>query len=231
MYQFITGPLLWLSVGIFFAGLIMRVVNYIRGLDWKADRVAYRAYPSQGLKGALGSIIHWLVPYWSVGWRARPLYTIVFFVFHVGLLVTPLFLYGHAVLLKERWGIDWPTIPMGLADALTIGVMVTVVLIAIRRIGLPEVRILTTLYDYFLLLITVAPFVTGFLTVYQAPSPVAVVGQEFWLYAHILSGELLLVLIPFTKLSHVVGYFLSRGQLGADFGIKRAYKSKSGFAW
>jgi len=223
-YQLITGPLLWLSFGIFFVGLGVRVVNYIRGLDWQADRVAYRTYMSLGIKGALRSIVHWLVPFWSVGWRAKPLYTIIFFVFHIGLVVTPLFLYGHAVLLKERWGITWPTIPMPLADILTIGVMVTAVFIIIRRLGLPEVRIVTTCYDYFLILVSVAPFVTGFLAVHQAGD------YEFWLYTHILSGELLLILIPVTKLFHVVGFFLSRAQIGMDFGIKRGYKGK-GFAW
>ena len=142
-----------------------------------------------------------------------------------GLVVTPLFLAGHAVILKERWGINWPTIPMALADVLTIGVMVCTVLIAIRRIGLPEVRILTTLYDFFLLFITVLPFLSGFLAVHQFGD------YTFWNYTHILSGEALLIAIPFTKLFHVVGFFLSRAQLGMDFGIKRAYKAKGGFAW
>jgi len=224
MYQFITGPLLWLSFGICIVGLIVRVVRYIQGLDWKLDRVAYKAHPLQGLWGAFHSIAHWLVPYGSVGWRAKPLYTIIFFVFHIGLVVTPLFLLGHAIILKERWGIQWPTISMGLADVLAIGVICTTIFIAIRRLGLPEVRIITTPYDYFLLLITVAPFVTGFLAVHQAAD------YEIWLYAHILSGELLLIAIPFTKLFHVVGFFLSRAQLGADFGIKRGVKGK-GFAW
>jgi nitrate reductase gamma subunit len=113
---------------------------------------------------------------------------------------------------------------MGLADVLTIGVMITAVCIAIRRLALPEVRIVTTFYDFFLLLLSVAPFVTGFLAVHQASH------YQLWLYSHILSGELLLIAVPFTKLFHVVGFFLSRGQLGADFGIKRAYKGK-GFAW
>jgi nitrate reductase gamma subunit len=225
MYQFITGPLLWFSLGICIVGLIVRVVRYIRGLDWKLDRVAYTAHPYQGLKGALQSIIHWLIPYGSYGWRAKPLYTIVFFAFHIGLVLTPLFLPGHAIIIKERWGIHWPSISMALADVLTIMVMATTVLIAIRRIALPEVRIVTTLYDFFLLLITVTPFVSGFLAVHQFGD------YEFWLYTHILSGELLLVAIPFTKLYHIVGFFLSRGQLGADFGIKRAYKAKGGFAW
>ena len=226
MYQFITGPLLWLTFAIFFVGLAVRAVLYVRGLDWKLDRVAYRAHPKLGLIGALQSIIHWLIPYGSFGWRAKPLYTFIFFVFHVGLLVTPLFLIGHAIILEERWGITWwPTISMGLADVLTISVMVSVVFIAIRRLGLPEVRILTTFYDYFLLLITVAPFVTGFLVVHKVPD------YTVWLYAHILSAEALLIAIPFTKLFHVVGFFLSRGQIGADFGIKRAFKAKGGFAW
>jgi nitrate reductase gamma subunit len=225
MYQFITGPLLWLTFGIFFVGLIVRAVTYIRGLDWQLDRVAYKAHFRLGIKGAIQSIVHWLVPFGSHGWRAKPLYTIIFFVFHLGLVVTPLFLVGHAIILKERFGINWPTIPMGLADILTIGVMLTTVFIVIRRLGLPEVRILTTCYDYSLLLLTVTPFLTGFLAVHQAGD------YSFWLYTHILSGELLLIAIPFTKLFHVIGFFLSRGQIGMDFGIKRAYKSKNGFAW
>jgi nitrate reductase gamma subunit len=226
MYQFITGPLLWLSFAIFFVGLAVRVVLYIRGLDWQLDRVAYQAYPKQGLIGALQSIVHWLLPFGSYGWRAKPVYTVIFFVFHIGLLAVPLFLAGHAVLLEQRWGITWwPTISMGLADALTIAVIASALCIAIRRIALPEVRILTTFYDFFLILITVAPFVTGFLVVQQVRD------YTFWLYAHILSAEALLIAIPFTKLFHVVGFFLSRGQIGADFGIKRAYKAKGGFAW
>ncbi len=224
IYLFSTGPLLWLSFGIFFGGLSYRVVQYIRGLDWQADRVAYQAWPALGLKGALRSILHWLVPYYSVGWRAKPLYTFVFFAFHVGLVGVPLFVAGHTVIFKERWGVDWPTMSMGLADILTITAIVAGIFIAIRRIALPEVRIVTTIYDYFLIVVSLAPFVTGFLSVHQAP------GHDLWLIAHVLSGELLLVLIPATKLWHVVGFFLSRGQIGADFGIKRGYKGK-GFAW
>lgn len=225
IYMFLTGPMLWLSFGIFFIGLAYRIVNYVRGLDWQADRVAYQAWPALGIKGALRSIVHWMIPFYSVGWRAKPLYTFVFFLFHIGLVGVPLFLVGHAVIFKERWGVNWPTMSMGMADLLTIGVMVTAVLIAIRRIGLPEVRIVTTLYDYFLIVVSVTPFVTGFLAVHQAPPD-----YNLWLIAHVLSGELLLVLIPATKLWHVVGFFLSRGQIGADFGIKRGYKGK-GFAW
>ena len=34
MYEFVTGPLAWLAFGIFFIGIIVRLVLYVRGLDW-----------------------------------------------------------------------------------------------------------------------------------------------------------------------------------------------------
>ena len=95
----------------------------------------------------------------------------------------------------------------------------------VRRIALPEVRILTTFYDYLLLLITVAPFVTGFLAFHLAPD------YKFWVIAHILSGEIMLICIPFTKLSHIVMFFMSRAQLGMDYGIKRGGMKGKSFAW
>jgi nitrate reductase gamma subunit len=116
-------------------------------------------------------------------------------------------------------------LPEGVADGLTITVMVACVFLILRRIGLPEVRILTTAYDYILLVITVAPFVTGYLASHQYA------GYQFWLILHILCGELFLVAIPFTKLSHFVLFFCSRAQLGMDFGIKRGGMKGKGFAW
>ena len=152
LYELITGPPAVAVLRNLFRRADFSGGTLFPGLDWPLDRVAYRAHPGLGLKGALRSIVHWLVPYWSEGWRAKPLYTLIFFVFHVGLVLTPLFLLGHAVMFKERWGVNWPTLSMGLADVLTIAVMITAVCIAIRRLGLPEVRIVTTCYDFLLLL-------------------------------------------------------------------------------
>jgi nitrate reductase gamma subunit len=118
-----------------------------------------------------------------------------------------------------------PTIPETLADLLTIAVIVCVVFLVLRRIAFPEVRILTTFYDYLLLAITVAPFVTGFLASQQ------ISGYQGWFMAHIVCGEIMLIAIPFTKLSHVVMFFLSRGQLGMDYGIKRGGMKGKGLAW
>jgi nitrate reductase gamma subunit len=225
MYEFVTGPLAWLSFAIFFIGLIVRIVLYIKGLDWKMDRVTYRENVSYGIKGALRSILFWLFPYGSHSWRNNPWFTLWVFVMHFGLLFTPIFLLGHNVLLKERWGISLWTLPEAVADGLTVIVIVSVLFLILRRIALPEVRLITTLYDYLLLAIAVAPFITGFLAYHRAPD------YYSWLIAHILCGEIFLIAIPLTKLSHFILFFLSRAQLGMDYGIKRGGMKGKGLAW
>jgi nitrate reductase gamma subunit len=226
MYQIITGPLLWLTFAVFFGGLAWRVYSYIKGLDWKLDRVAYGTQTAYGIRGAARSIAAWIVPFGSQGWKVKPIFTILFFTFHIGLVVVPLFLAGHAVVLKMRFGLGWPTIPMLAADILTIAMLCAGLFIIIRRIALPEVRIITSLYDYLLLAITMAPFVTGFMAVHQLGGD-----YEFWLLAHVIAGEIMLLAVPFTKLFHVVGFFLSRGQLGMDYGIKRGGLTGSPMTW
>ncbi len=224
MYQILTGPVLWLSFAIFFIGCIIRIVLYIKGLDWKADRVAYTSHLSYGLKGAARSIILWLIPFGTRSWRVKPVFTIAFFLFHICLIVTPVFLLAHNIILKQRFGFSLPVLPESLSNLMTIIVIISVIFMIIRRVALSEVRILTTFYDYLVLVIAVAPFITGLCTYYQAPD------YNFWLPAHIISGEIMLIAIPFTKLSHFVLFFMSRAQLGMDFGIKRGGMKKS-FAW
>lgn len=225
MYEFVTGPLAWLAFGLFVVGIIVRVVRYVRGLDWQADRVTYTVNVKFGVKGALRSIFYWLLPYGTRSWRKNPGFTFLVFLLHFGLLFTPIFLQGHNVLLKERWGISLWTIPESAADLLTIAVIFAAVFLALRRIALTEVRIITNAYDYLMLLIAVAPFITGIIAHYQ------VANYQFWLIAHILCGEILLVAIPFTKLSHFILFFASRAQLGMDYGIKRGGMKGKGLAW
>ncbi len=215
MYHFITGPLLWVSFAIFFIGTLTHVVLYVKNLDWELDRVSYGAHTLWGIRGALRSICLWMTPYGTRSWRIKPLYTFMFYLFHVGGVLVPLFLSAHGVILKSRWGISLPTLPGFVADLLTVGVMIAVVGLSIRRCIRPEVRALTSGREIGTLIIAVAPFFTGFMAYHQ------IGGGNFWTLAHILSGEMLLVAVPFTKLSHMVLFFCSRAQIGMDFGIKR----------
>lgn len=225
MYDFVTGPLAWIAFLTFFIGLIARTVWYIKGLSWQLDRVAYQPHMRYGIKGAVRSIGFWLFPYGSRSWRSNPVFTFLVFLFHIGLLVTPIFLLGHNIMLKSSWGFSFPTLSETTADVLTIAVIVSALFLVLRRIALSEVRIISTTYDYLLIAIAVAPFVTGLMARYQVSS------YPFWLIVHILSGEIFLIAIPLTKLSHFILFFMSRAQLGMDYGIKRGGMKGKGLAW
>jgi len=225
MYTFVTGPLAWLAFGIFFIGLIVRIVLYMKGLNWKMDRVSYRVNTVYGIKGAIRSVVSWLIPFGTGGWKTHPVFTIITFVFHLSLLISAVFLPAHNYILNQKWGISLFTIPEAVGDLLAMLVMGAVVMFIIRRLVLPEVRIITTAYDYLILFIAVAPFITGFIAYHQ------IFEYKLWIILHILSGEFLLIAIPFTKLSHFVLFFMSRIQIGMDFGIKRGGMKGSGLTW
>ncbi|MEW5771989.1 MAG: sulfate respiration complex protein HmcE [Thermodesulfobacteriota bacterium] len=225
MYDFLTGPMLWLSFAVCIIGLAARAVWYVRGLSWQLDRVPYGYHTPLAIKGALKSIFYWLTPLGSRSWRVKPGFMALFFGLHLGLVAVPLFLEGHAVILQERFGLGWPTMPAGLADGLTIAAIVAGVLILLRRFALPEVRSITTAHDLLIMLISLTPLVTGFVAAHMSGD------NSAWLLAHIVSGEVMLIAIPFTKLSHVVLFFCSRAQIGIDFGTKRGGQKGRGLAW
>lgn len=225
MYQFITGPLLWFSFLFFIIGCMVHVVLYIRGLDWKLDRVSYSKHIYYGVKGAFRSVFFWLLPFGTRSWRSNPGFTLIFLLLHSGILITPFFLQAHHVILRERWGISFWTIPDSVADVLTLGVMVAALILLLRRVALPKVRILTRPQDIAVLVITVLPFFTGFLAYHQVSDP------NVWTLLHVLSGELMLIAIPLSKLSHFVKFFCSRIQLGIDFGVKRGGMKSKGMNW
>ena len=225
MYEFLTGPMFWLSISVCIIGMIVRLIRYFKGLHWQLDRVAYKAFPAQGLKGAWRSIYRWLLPFGTHSWRKQPFMTVLFFGFHIGAVLVPLFLLAHTVFWEEKIGFSLPTLNPTVADILTWSVIISAIFLALRRIALPEVRILTTGYDYLILLLSVAPFASGLLARYEVGS------YTFWLTLHILLGEVLLIVIPFTKLSHIFLFFASRAQLGMDYGIKRGGMKGKGMAW
>lgn len=226
MYAFLTGPMLWLSLLIFVIGLAWRVVRYIRGLDWRLERVAYGPGRTIGIKGAITSAVQWLVPFATHSWRKQTYFTIAFFLFHLGLVVTPLFLSGHMVIMRERFGFSLPSLPMGVSDVFTVLAIAGGIMMLLRRIALPEVRFITNWTDWSILVLSLFVLTSGFLARMGAS------GYENWLLWHIFSAEIVLIIAPFTKLSHIVLYFMSRGQLGMDYAIKRGGATRgAAFPW
>ncbi|MDR0239947.1 MAG: hypothetical protein LBI88_06935, partial [Deltaproteobacteria bacterium] len=150
MLEFLTGPMLVASLGIFFTGLALRVVLYFKGLDQKLDRIAYTRYVSSGLTGAAVSILKWCIHFASRGWRADVPNAIPFLLLHLGAVLLPFFLLGHTVVLEDATGISLPAMPMLLADLLTFWAILGLLIYICRRLMLAHVRIMTTGQDWYL---------------------------------------------------------------------------------
>ena len=92
--------------------------------------------------------------------------------------------------------------PFGSARrVLTVTAILTGLALLVQRLAASATRSISRLQDYLLPLLIIVPFCSGFLIMHPTLNPFSY--QAVFL-VHILSGNLILVLIPITKLSHVV---------------------------
>jgi nitrate reductase gamma subunit len=213
-YNFVTGPLAWVAFIIFIVGSLYRLINMIILVNKKEKMIfAYMSW-----KYSLRSILHWITPFATVNMKKHPAMTIVSFAFHICLIITPIFLLSHIILWDESWNISWWSLPGNIADIMAIIVIAACIFFLIRRLKLPEVQFVTSASDYVLLAIVAAPFITGFLAYHQW------FGYKFILILHIISGEIMLAAIPFTRLSHMLFSAFTRAYMGSEFGGVRHVK-------
>ncbi|MCA1961211.1 MAG: nitrate reductase [Desulfomonile sp.] len=210
MYSLVSGPLVWIASIVFVGGMTYQLVNMLKSA--KRDKVVY---PYMSLKYGLRSLLHWLVPFASRNMRERYETTIVTFAFHICLFLVPIFLTAHVVMFAFAWGPKWGTLSEGVADWLTVLVVLAAVFFLVRRWMLPEVRFVTSLSDYVLLAVVAAPFVTGFMARHQW------FDYETMVIIHMVSGAVMLMAIPFTRLSHMLFFVFTRTYMGSEFGAVR----------
>ncbi len=212
--DFIMGPMVWIAFLIFILGLIFKLVMIIRDVNARESYV----YSYLTWKHSLRSIFAWLIPFFPQSTKQSPIFYSISYIFHLLLFIVPIFLMSHIVLINEAFQVSWIALDDSVADILTLVVIFALVFFAIRRQTVPEVKYLTSFSDYILILIVALPFITGFLAYHQ-----------FFLYrwmviAHVISGEMLLIFIPFSKFSHMIVAPLTRGYMGSEFGNVRHAK-------
>jgi len=210
MYDFLRGPLVWIALITFGVGLTLRVFWMIRTIG-KDPTVL----PAMTARHSLRSIFFWLLPYGSRSMRTRPFFSGLSYAFHVCLLLVPVFAMGHAVLWQQSWGIRWWSLPPLMADLMTAVVLVAGLVFFLRRIMAPEVRNVNTVWDYVILLITLGPFITGFIAYHQW------LDYRTIIILHMVTGAVWLIAIPFTWLQHMFMFFFSRAFMGSEFGAVR----------
>jgi nitrate reductase gamma subunit len=203
LLEFAKGPLFVGTFSFMVLGLLRRVIS-----QWVQVRASLKRLTNREI--AVGANVKqslaWLLPVKHL-YRNRPFVSLMSFFFHVGLLLVPLFLVSHIDLWRRGLGIAWPGISLYTADVLTIATIVAALVLLGFRLFDRAGRTLSTSLDYFLLAAVLAPFVSGFMALHPAFNPLA---YDTTMLIHVLSSELLFVLLPTTKLAHAALFIFDR---------------------
>jgi nitrate reductase gamma subunit len=211
--QFLTwvrGLGLNIAIGIFILGVLWRLIE-IYSLGRKRDLAVPRRRP-----GASGFHTVWRRSLAPPGMLKRsPVSYIGGYIFHVGLAIVVFLFAPHIKLIDGLLGLSWPALPSPVIDAVTVVTLAAMVVLLVDRINNRVKRFLSTFEDYFTWALTFLPLLTGYLAVKHLLLPYTTM-----LALHILSVELLLIAIPFTKLFHAITLFASRWYNGDIHGRK-----------
>lgn len=207
-YEFVRGPMAWTAFSVSIVATLVRLFI----LMGRARRIQ-RMHPAKSFRGGFKSIFRGLLPFGLGAMRQQPVLGAVTFIFHLCVLITPVFLLAHIILIYESWQIQWVSLPDTLADIMTVIVIAGTLYFAARRLFRQEVREVTDVSDWALLIVVNGIFLTGLLAFHHWGP------YRPLLITHILLGEILLLMIPFTKLMHMVLFFFTRGYLGAEYEI------------
>ena len=216
-YSFVEGPLLWISFLTFILGSLTRVALFLV-VSRRKDKIMYQHFK---WKYVLATFIRWILPL-NKDVVKNPVITILVYVFHICLIIVPIWYSTHIMLWEEsRFGWSWTPIPDNLAHWMTLAFLAIALFFLLRRIFSANIRLLSGFADYLLLIVTALPFLTGYFLTHGTLDSIGFLVDNMY-HLHMLSGELLLILIPFTKLSHFILFFFSRGATAVEFG-RRGY--------
>ena len=204
------GPGLAIALAICAFGILLRLFE-IFSLGRKADLSRAREHsPGTGWR----TIFSRSLPPPGLLKRA-PVTYIGGYVFHLGFAITLLFFLPHMELARSLVGIGWPGLPMPVVDISAVAAMLGLLAVLASRLANPVKRFLSGFQDYLAWLLTFLPLASGYLAFHHL-----LIDYTLALALHILSVELLLVALPFTKLFHTVSVFVSRWYNGDIFGRK-----------
>ena len=204
------GTGLNLALTILALGVIWRLIE-VYGLGRKPDLSAPRS-----VAGASGwhTIVRRSVPPPGM-LKTSPITYIGGYIFHIGLLIVVILFAPHIKTIEALLGVAWRALPSQVVDFVTVISTAAMIVVLIDRLLKPAKRYLSTFADWFAWTVTFLPLITGWLAVHHLLLP-----YTLMLALHVLSVELLLICIPFTKLFHAFATFGSRWFIGAVNGHK-----------
>jgi nitrate reductase gamma subunit len=206
----VRGPAFTTATIIFCAGIVVRILEILL-MGRKPELAEARG---SAMAGGVGTMLRRTVP--DAGTLKRSSLTIITgWVYHVGLFVIIFLFVPHILVFERGLGISWPGLPTNIVDAVTVVTIFALLVALFHRLRDPVLRLLSEFNDYLVWAVTFLPVITGWLAFHRvgAPPPALIA-------IHILSVELLMVLFPFTKLSHAFTLWMARWYNGAIAGYR-----------
>jgi nitrate reductase gamma subunit len=205
MVAYIRGPMVWVALLVFVLGSAFQILRFFllsRKAALSIPKLPRDVQPRKQPRAVrIAEIVYQLKH--SV-FAIHPLTMAVSTLFHLCLMLLPLFLLGHNELIELSIGMRLPSFPEYISDGFTLIVLFCCAFFLIRRVALARVRAISDLSDYLVLALATVPFLSGFLAYHQ------IFDYHTMIIVHMISGELMLVAIPFTKLTHMTFFFFNR---------------------
>lgn len=220
--QLLRGPVFRFSIMLMALGILRILLLTIMEIVSAARHAGDRRI---GYGAAAGATLTWLVPARELV-RARPLFSLVSVLFHAGIVIVPVFLSVHVMLWEQGIGLSWMTLPAAAADVLTLCTVASGTFLVSRRLLIPQLRDVSGFTDYLFTALIVIIFASGWLAGRSFnPFPRSAV-----MMVHLLTGNLAMMILPFTRLSHAVLFPLARIATAAGWHVRPADGREKGGA-
>jgi len=220
LLEFARGPALWLAVAVFFAGTLWRCLGIYRRPvrpDFAEPRAGDVRAP--GLQAIVSRMWHHRT------FRDATLVgTLNAYGYHIGLAVVFLGFAPHIAFIARHTGLSWPAVPGWLFAVAAAFAFIGLFYALMVRLTSPVLRLLSNFDDYASWTITLLPMVTG-MAIVSLPLAMQYPRQPAYpvpVAIHLLTVEVLLVWLPFSKLAHAFLVFASRATTGRTFARKGA---------
>lgn len=200
--HFAKGPLFAFSFLVMILGLARLLVIQVYTLvAEKGTRLRNAPW-----KSIVSDAATWLVPVRHLV-KGTILFSVMSFLCHIGMIIVPIFLAAHIALWEGFFKVDLPSIGAGWADYLTLLTIACLIMLLGLRTFVRRQRSMSRRTDYVLLIVLLVDFGAGYLASHPNVNPLS---WQLMMLVHLLGGNLLFLIIPFTKLAHIVLYPFDR---------------------
>ena len=207
LFALAKGPIMWIAFIVFFGGLLFQAGRFF-ALTRKQPRIRFAAggrFDPGCLKtGSPWARLNPRVRLKTTILGVNPAMAINSTVFHASFFIVTLFDNAHVEVWLLSWGVRLPSMAESISHVAIILIFISSGYFLWRRLFVARVRAVSTVMDYVILAVAVVPVLSGYLAAHHF------FNYQWMILIHILSSQVLLIVLPFGKLSHMIFFFLNR---------------------